>query len=140
MIRTALLALLLSSTLLAPAGAQPAKPSAPAPSTAPSEGALPPYEADMLRLSEILGALHYIRPLCGAAEGTRWRDEMQALLEAEAPSDIRRGQIIAAFNRGYESYAQVYRTCTASADLASQRYLETGAKLSRDIAARYGSN
>ena len=140
MIRTALLALLLSFTLLAPAGAQPGTPATPAPSTSPSEGALPPYEAEMLRLAEILGALHYIRPLCGAAEGTRWRDEMQGLLEAEAPSDARRGQIIAAFNRGYESYAQVYRTCTASADLASQRYLETGAKLSRDIAARYGSN
>jgi len=146
MIRTALLALFLSLTLAAPAGAQPAKPSTAAPatgaqaSTAPAEGALPPYEADMLKLSEILGALHYIRPLCGATEGARWRDEMQGLLEAEAPSDVRRGQIIAAFNRGYESYAQVYRTCTASADLASQRYLETGAKLSRDIAARYGSN
>lgn len=150
MIRTALLALFLSLNLLAPAGAQPAKPTTTSPSTAspaaaphagaPAEGAVPPYEADLLRLSEILGALHYIRPLCGANEGTRWRDEMQGLLEAEAPSEIRRGQIIAAFNRGYESYAQVYRTCTASADLASQRYLETGAKLSRDIAARYGSN
>lgn len=136
MIRTALLALLLSLTLLTPAGAQPAT----APNSAPAEGGVPPYEADMLKLSEILGALHYIRPLCGAAEGTRWRDEMQGLLEAEAPSDARRGQIIAAFNRGYQSYAEVYRTCTASADLASQRYLETGAKLSRDIAARYGSN
>lgn len=132
MIRTALLALFLSLPLLAPAGAQSA--------AVPPEGALPPYEADMLKLSEILGALHYIRPLCGATEGTRWRDEMQGLLEAEAPSDARRGQIVAAFNRGYESYRQVYRTCTASADLASQRYLETGARLSRDIAARYGSN
>ncbi|HEY9215264.1 MAG TPA: TIGR02301 family protein [Ancylobacter sp.] len=137
MTRTTLLALFLSLMLLAPAGAQPA---ATAPGNAPAEGGVPPYEADMLKLSEILGALHYIRPLCGAAEGTRWRDEMQGLLEAEAPSDARRGQIIAAFNRGYQSYAEVYRTCTASADLASQRYLETGAKLSRDIAARYGSN
>jgi len=136
MIRTALLALFMSLCLFAPAGAQPAAPSG----TAPAEGGVPPYESEMLKLAEILGALHYIRPLCGAAEATRWRDEMQALLEAEAPSDTRRGQIIAAFNRGYESYAQVYRTCTASADLASQRYLETGAKLSRDIAARYGSN
>lgn len=105
-----------------------------------NEGAAPPYEADLTRLSEILGALHYIRPLCGAAEGTRWRDEMSALIEAEQPSETRRGQLIAAFNRGYDSYAQVYRSCTPSAELASQRYLETGAKLSRDIAARYGSN
>lgn len=105
-----------------------------------TEGGAPPYEADLLRLSEILGALHYIRPLCGAVEPTRWRDEMAGLLSAEQPSDARSGQLIAAFNRGYESYKQVYRTCTPSAELASQRYLEAGAKLSRDIAARYGSN
>ncbi|QIB33823.1 TIGR02301 family protein [Ancylobacter pratisalsi] len=105
-----------------------------------TEGGAPPYEADLLRLSEILGALHYIRPLCGAVEPTRWRDEMAGLLSAEQPTDARSGQLIAAFNRGYESYKQVYRTCTPSAELASQRYLEAGAKLSRDIAARYGSN
>ncbi|MCS0494926.1 TIGR02301 family protein [Ancylobacter mangrovi] len=105
-----------------------------------TEGAPPPYEGDLLRLSEILGALHYIRPLCGAVEPTRWRDEMAGILNSEHPSDGRRSQLIAAFNRGYESYKQVYRSCTPSAELASQRYLEAGAKLSRDIAARYGSN
>ena len=42
----------------------------------------PPYEQDLMRLSEILGALHYLRPLCGAPDGTLWRDEMQALIEA----------------------------------------------------------
>jgi len=105
-----------------------------------TSGAAPPYEGDLMRLSEILGALHYIRPLCGVSEPTRWRDEMNGLLVAEQPSDSRRGQLIAAFNHGYESYRQVYRSCTPSAELASRRYLEAGAKLSRDIAARYGSN
>lgn len=118
----------LCALLALPAGAQQ------------NSGGLPPYEPDLLKLSEILGALHYIRPLCGAAEGTRWRDEMQGMLDAEQPSDTRRGQLIAAFNNGYESYRQVYRSCTDSAQLAAQRYLEAGAKLSRDIAARYGSN
>lgn len=105
-----------------------------------TQGGAPPYEGDLLRLSEILGALHYLRPLCGAGEATRWRDEMQELVDVEAPSGDRRGQLIGAFNNGYDSYRHVYRSCTPSAELASQRYLETGAKLSRDIAARYGSN
>lgn len=105
-----------------------------------TEGAPPPYEADLMHLAEILGALHYLRPLCGAPEGTRWRDEMQALIDAEQPSDKRRGQIIASFNRGYSSYGEVYRACTDSAAMASRRYLDEGARLSRDIAARYGSN
>ncbi|GLK71986.1 TIGR02301 family protein [Ancylobacter dichloromethanicus] len=113
----------------------------PLPAVAQStQGGAPPYEADLLHLAEILGALHYLRPLCGAAETTRWRDEMQALLNVEAPSGDRRGQLTSAFNTGYEGYRQVYRTCTPSAELASQRYLETGAKLARDVATRYGSN
>ncbi|WP_428032352.1 TIGR02301 family protein [Ancylobacter sp.] len=105
-----------------------------------TQGGAPPYEADLLHLAEILGALHYLRPLCGAAETTRWRDEMQGLLEVEAPSGERRGQLTGAFNTGYESYRQVYRNCTPSAELASQRYLEAGTKLARDVATRYGSN
>ncbi len=114
---------------------------APLPAAAQAtQGGAPPYEADLLHLAEILGALHYLRPLCGAAETARWRDEMQGLLDVEAPSGDRRGQLTAAFNNGYESYRQVYRTCTPSAELASQRYLETGAKLARDVATRYGSN
>lgn len=129
------LALALLTGLCGPAMAQSSRPA-----TAPTQGGTPPYESDLLRLSEMLGALHYIRPLCGAGEATRWRDEMQGLLDAEQPSDARRGQLTAAFNRGYESYRQVYRSCTPSAELAAQRYLDAGARLSRDISARYGSN
>ncbi len=39
----------------------------------------------LTRLSEILGALHYLRGICGSSEGNRWRTEMQALIDAEAP-------------------------------------------------------
>ena len=40
-----------------------------------------PFDADLARLSEILGALHYLRAVCGANDGAKWRNEMQALLE-----------------------------------------------------------
>jgi uncharacterized protein (TIGR02301 family) len=33
-----------------------------------------PYDEKLLRLSEILGAVHYLRELCGANEGQSWRD------------------------------------------------------------------
>ena len=101
------------------------------------EGAPPPYEGEMARLSEILGALHYLRPLCGAAESGRWRGEMEALLEAEQPALERRGRMIASFNRGYFTYEQTYRSCTDAAGLAIERFLSEGARLSRDIATRY---
>ena len=46
---------------------------------------LPPaYGGQLNKLSEVLGSLHYLRTLCGANEGQKWRDEMQALVVAEA--------------------------------------------------------
>ncbi|WP_127088507.1 TIGR02301 family protein [Aquabacter cavernae] len=105
------------------------------------EGSTPPYEADLLKLAELLGGLHYLRPLCGlSAESQSWRTEMQALMDAEQPSDARRGKLIAAFNQGYGSYAQVYRTCTPAAAQAVTRQLDEGAKLAHEIVVRYGGN
>jgi len=98
-----------------------------------------PYDADLQRLAEILGSLQYLRTVCGANEGQKWRSEMQALIDAEAPSGERRRQIVARFNRGYRGFEQTYRTCTPAADLAIRRYLEEGAKIAREITARYAN-
>jgi uncharacterized protein (TIGR02301 family) len=103
------------------------------------EGAVAPFDSDLQRLAEIMGALHYLRALCGANEGAKWRNEMQELIDAEAPSGERREKIVASFNRGYRGFQQTYRTCTPAADLAVRRYLEEGAKISRDITARYAN-
>ena len=50
-------------------------------------------DADLNRLAEILGALQYLRPLCGTNEGNRWRDQMTALLDAESakPASVAAG-------------------------------------------------
>jgi uncharacterized protein (TIGR02301 family) len=98
-----------------------------------------PYDTELQRLAEILGALHYLREVCGAKEGQKWRNEMQALLDSEAPDGDRRRKIAASFNRGYRGFQQTYRTCTPAADLAIRRYLEEGAKIARDITARYAN-
>ena len=104
-----------------------------------TQGGRAPYEGDLQRLSEILGALHYLRDLCGAREGQMWRNEMQALIDAEAPSGERRERLTASFNRGYRGFQQTYRTCTPAADYAIRRYLEEGSKIARDITARYAN-
>jgi len=103
------------------------------------EGGPAPFDADLMRLAEILGALHYLRALCGTNEGQKWRGEMQALLDAEAPSGDRRLRMVANFNRGYRGFQQTYRSCTPSAVVAVRRYLEEGAKISREITARYSN-
>lgn len=98
-----------------------------------------PFDGDLQRLAEIMGALHYLRAICGAKEGQKWRNEMQALIDAEAPDGERRRKIVAGFNRGYQGFQQTYRSCTPAADLAIRRYLDEGAKIAREITARYAN-
>ena len=122
MIRPLILCLALSLPIVAPARAV-------------DSGAL--FETELERLSEILGALHYLRPLCGVNEGPKWRNEMRALLDAEAQAPERRTKLMASFNRGYNGFQQTYRSCTEAADLAIRRYLDEGTKISCEITARY---
>jgi uncharacterized protein (TIGR02301 family) len=98
-----------------------------------------PYDGNLQRLAEILGALHYLRGICGANEGQKWRNQMQALVDAEAPSGERRARMVASFNRGYRIFQQGYRTCTPAADLVIRRYLEEGSKIAREVTARYAN-
>jgi uncharacterized protein (TIGR02301 family) len=107
--------------------------------TAPSgnEPPAPIYEEKLLRLSEILGSLSFLRDLCGDADGAAWRAEMSSLLAAEDPPPQRRTRLIARFNHGFESLNAVYRTCTPSARLAISRYLAEGETLAADVRGRY---
>jgi uncharacterized protein (TIGR02301 family) len=97
------------------------------------------FDANLQRLSEILGALHYLRNICGANEGQKWRDEMAALVAAEAQAADRKARMTAAFNRGYRGFQQNYRGCTPAADLVIRRYLDEGSKIARDLTARYAN-
>jgi uncharacterized protein (TIGR02301 family) len=97
------------------------------------------FEADLSRLAEILGALHYLRNICGENEGQKWRNEMQALVDAEAQGGERKARLTAAFNRGYRDYQQNYRTCTPAAEVVIRRYLDEGSKIARDMTARYAN-
>ena len=120
--------------LASPAPA-PAKPAAPTPTppvpepAAPQEpSGPPPYDEQLLRLSEILGSMHYLRTLCGSSEGSLWRDQMQGLLTSEQPDADRRARFVDRFNRGYQGFRAVYRTCTLAATEAIDRYMEEGAQ------------
>lgn len=103
------------------------------------DGDQAPFDPDLQRLAEILGSLQYLRSICGPNEGQKWRGEMQALVDAEAPSGERRRKIVASFNLGYRSYQQTYRTCTPAANVAIRRFLDEGAKIAREITARYAN-
>ena len=104
-----------------------------------AQDAAAPFDGDLQRLAEILGTLHYLRGICGSNEGPKWRNQMQALIDAETPSGERRARMIAGFNRGYNGCQQTYRSCTPAASVAIRRYIEEGSKISRDLTARYAN-
>jgi uncharacterized protein (TIGR02301 family) len=106
---------------------------------APAQERAAPFDNDLQRFAEILGTLHYLRGICGSNEGSKWRNEMQALLDAETPSGERRARMIAGFNRGYNGFQQTYRACTPAASVAIRRYIDEGLKISRDLTARYAN-
>lgn len=105
---------------------------------APARAVEAPFEPGLMRLAEVLGSLHFLRNLCGE-KGTKWRGEMEKLLQAENPSPERRARFIASFNRGYRSFDGTYTACTPSATEAISRYMKEGEALSRDIASRFGN-
>jgi uncharacterized protein (TIGR02301 family) len=117
----------------APAGAQSG-----AASTGITDPDARPYDAQIYRLSEILGAVHYLRELCGADEDQVWRNQMRQLVSAEGTSALRRAKLVDSFNKGYRGYARTYRTCTRPALQAIERFMEQGAGLADALAQNNG--
>ena len=110
-------------------------PSAPSGPTPPPE--IKPYDPQLMRLAEILGALTLLRPLCGEPDADAWRGRMQALLDAEGTPAIRRDRLAGAYNRGLDGYALSYRACTPNARLVIDRFLSEGERLAKDVGNRY---
>jgi uncharacterized protein (TIGR02301 family) len=98
----------------------------------------PPYHHKLLRFSEVLGSVHFLRNLCGET-GSAWRDSMNDLIISEKPTPERKAQLMASFNHGYRSFDGVYVRCTASAIDALGRFMKEGGQLSEDISTRYGN-
>ena len=103
-------------------------------STAPPPPDDRPYDDKLMRLAEILGAMHYLRELCGAEEGQIWREQMKDILRNEGTTAVRRAKLVNAFNDGYRGYRRTYRTCTQSATLATTRFSAEGATIAAALA------
>jgi uncharacterized protein (TIGR02301 family) len=109
-------------------------PIVPRESTAPPPPDDRPYDDKLMRLAEILGAIHYLRELCGAQEGQVWREQMKEILRNEGTTAVRRAKLVNAFNDGYRGYRRTYRTCTQSATLATNRFSSEGATIAAALA------
>ena len=91
------------------------------------------YDDKLLRLSEILGAVHYLRALCATGEGQNWRDRMTALMDAEGTTAARRAMLTHNFNRGFRTYSRSYRGCTANAEATSKRLLSEATEITEQL-------
>jgi uncharacterized protein (TIGR02301 family) len=96
----------------------------------------PLYEPQLEHLSEVLGSLYFLAPLCQPG-GKDWRVEMSELIAADKADDDRKQRLAGAFNNGYESYARLYRSCTESARAAMTKLLGEAEQTARDIHAHY---
>lgn len=105
-------------------------------SISPTAAIDPPYQQQMERLSEILGSLYFLQPMCQPGVED-WRVQMAELIALDQPDEDRRQRLAGAFNEGYEAYARLYRVCTVSAAEALTRLLLEAEQTARDIHSRY---
>jgi len=118
---------------IAPAAGQTPPPPPAASSPAGPDQDARPYDDRLLRLAEILGAVHYLRELCGSNEGQAWRERMRELVEAEGSSALRRARLTRSFNSGYRSYSRTYNACSPSAQQAIGKFLAEGAQIAEAL-------
>ncbi|MDQ6867979.1 MAG: TIGR02301 family protein [Pseudomonadota bacterium] len=109
---------------------------APAPEAEPP----PPYDPEILRLAEILGALTYLDALCASNPPGDWRAKMQALLEADAKTAARKERLAGSYNRGFHDYERTYHLCTPNAQAIIGRFLAEGGKIAHEVVNRYGAS
>jgi len=144
-----------------------ARPNTANPADSSSGSALSAYDEKLLRLAEVLGALHYLANLCpvvspqasqvpqasqtqpnpdaaktAASAGSNmiWRDYMQNITAA-LHSDVRQNaRLNAAFNRSYQALSDNYRSCTTAAGEALARYHLEGLNISAVLLENFASD
>lgn len=105
-------------------------------STAPALAIDPPYQRQMERLSEIMGSLYFLQPLCDARPED-WRAQVAELITLDEPDEDRRQRLAGAFNLGYTAYSRFHRACTPAAREAMKRLLVEAERTARDIHTRF---
>ncbi len=101
-------------------------------------GQSPSRIGDLVRLSEILGAVHHLRQVCNANEGQLWRIKMQEILKQEKPDANLKEVMVAHFNQTYHQHRRAYPRCTGQARTDIIQLLDEGAALTDQLAAGTG--
>ena len=102
----------------------------------PVQAVDPLYEPELEQLSQVLGSLYFLSPLCSKG-GKDWRVEMSELIALDNPDDDRRQRLAGAFNDGYQAYGRLYRSCTDSARAALTKLLGEAEQKARDLHSHF---
>lgn len=97
----------------------------------------PPYENQLLRLSEVIGSVHFLSLLCKPDDGLIWHEQMQEMLDAEATTELRRAKLVERFNTGFSGFQATYRKCTSSAEIALNRYIGEAQNIVQNLTDEY---
>jgi uncharacterized protein (TIGR02301 family) len=102
----------------------------------PARAVDPLYEPQLEQLSQVLGSLYFLSPLCSKG-GKDWRVEMSELIALDSPDDDRKQRLAGAFNEGYQAYGRLYHSCTDSARAALTKLLVEAEQTARDLHAHF---
>lgn len=92
------------------------------------------YQDQLLELSHILGKLHHLRGNCVSGERQLWRDNMMELVRLENPPSVRKNEMVAGFNRAYETAKRQYPSCSRAASREAIALAGEGEQLSSALA------
>lgn len=109
---TGVIAVLLYGALALPAGAQS-----------------PRYERNLLRLSEILGAMHHLQQVCGKHDDQNWRNQMMEVMKVERVKGDKKQRLTDTFNRSYMQHQELFTSCTQAADRYIDAFVGEGTEL-----------
>ncbi len=102
----------------------------------PAHAIDPLYQRQMERLSEIMGSLYFLQPLCNAGSED-WRAQMAELIALDEPDEDRRQRLAGAFNGGYTAFSRFHKQCTPASRTALARLMDEAQKLAREIHTRF---
>lgn len=133
--RTALCAVALTLSAVAPAYAQQQQPRAEEERAGPVRGE-DWYRAQLVELSEVLGGAHYLRILCDGRGDQRWRDYMRGVIQREPNYNA---QLVEGFNRGYRNEETRFPTCDANTRQMEAELRARGLRVAQGLSARHAA-
>lgn len=94
----------------------------------------------LMRMADILGALHHLRAVCNKGEGNLWRERMFDILRSDGVDNVLQAQLTERFNAGNEKARLEAPQCTVNAIKKSDVLVREGELLARDLVTKPSQN